>query len=411
MDKWIINGNEYDLEDYLKYHPGGDISILLGKGRDCSQLIRSYHPNLKKVCAVLNKEKYRGNNPKIDTIGDPDPLHEELHQMAQKYKNNYGTIKMDLCRIILVIILFLVNIFWWIQFFNLNAWAMVMLPAFTWISNIHLTHAGCHFAVSTNSTVNYISGLMACPFYYNSIGWYFQHNVSHHIESNEENDIDITHLEPFARYMPFKPWKKNHYYNVFFTSLLFIFSSIGATIKQPIQFMINPDSLWEIIPNKRFLINKYKLSLFIQLCVSIGVTVYPIFFFPNWYGIMYSSIMRITASTIFTLITTVSHIQEECSVQYLDKFWSQRQILHSVDYNVDSLFWNIITAGLNTQSIHHVLPYVHECHYPTMYPEYVYICRKYGITPNIKNGFGDALYGFFSWMSRLSSKDIKVNVQ
>ena len=44
QDLWWIHGNGYDLKDFVDRHPGGVEAILLGKGRDCTALVESYHP-------------------------------------------------------------------------------------------------------------------------------------------------------------------------------------------------------------------------------------------------------------------------------------------------------------------------------------------------------------------------------
>ena len=41
---WTIHGRDYDLDDFVEQHPGGQEAILLGKGRDCTALFDSYHP-------------------------------------------------------------------------------------------------------------------------------------------------------------------------------------------------------------------------------------------------------------------------------------------------------------------------------------------------------------------------------
>ena len=107
------------------------------------------------------------------------------------------------------------------------------------------------------------------------------------------------------------------------------------------------------------------------------------------------------------LITQVSHNQEECQVGEDDcKYaWSQQQVLHSVDYNVYSTFWNVITGGLNAQGLHHCLPYVHHCHYPYMYEEYLKICQKHDISPKIKPSYWSALKGFVNQLHNLSLED------
>jgi cytochrome b involved in lipid metabolism len=59
---WNIYGNQYDVTDFVKFHPGGTESIMLAANRDdATALFQSYHPfNIKKAHAVL--EKYRINS-------------------------------------------------------------------------------------------------------------------------------------------------------------------------------------------------------------------------------------------------------------------------------------------------------------------------------------------------------------
>lgn len=41
---WVIHGQHYDLQMFVDRHPGGQEAILLGRGRDCTALVESYHP-------------------------------------------------------------------------------------------------------------------------------------------------------------------------------------------------------------------------------------------------------------------------------------------------------------------------------------------------------------------------------
>jgi cytochrome b involved in lipid metabolism len=59
---WRIYDNEYDVSDFIKYHPGGIESIMLGCNRpDCTSLIQSYHPFSINIVKTILK-KYRINN-------------------------------------------------------------------------------------------------------------------------------------------------------------------------------------------------------------------------------------------------------------------------------------------------------------------------------------------------------------
>jgi hypothetical protein len=62
---WWIHGDAYDLNDFVQAHPGGIEAILLGKGRDCTALVESYHPfSGDRVWKTL--EKHRCHNVSND---------------------------------------------------------------------------------------------------------------------------------------------------------------------------------------------------------------------------------------------------------------------------------------------------------------------------------------------------------
>jgi cytochrome b involved in lipid metabolism len=52
---WWVHGKGYDLEEFVERHPGGVEAILLGKGRDCTALVESYHPFTTQHLKVLEK--------------------------------------------------------------------------------------------------------------------------------------------------------------------------------------------------------------------------------------------------------------------------------------------------------------------------------------------------------------------
>ena len=56
---WRIGGEWYDLEPFLKRHPGGSEVLLLGRDRfgDCTYAFEAYHHNFERCRAVLKKYK------------------------------------------------------------------------------------------------------------------------------------------------------------------------------------------------------------------------------------------------------------------------------------------------------------------------------------------------------------------
>lgn len=72
-----------------------------------------------------------------------------------------------------------------------------------------------------------------------------------------------------------------------------------------------------------------------------------------------------------------------------------------VDYNVYSRFWNIVSGGLNAQSLHHLFPTVHNSHYPDLYAEYVRICTKHGVIVKHTSAT-NVMSDYFKWIHKLS---------
>ena len=61
---WWIHGNGYDLEEFVQRHPGGREAILLGKGRDCTALVESYHAFSSGHHKILEKFLVEERNKK-----------------------------------------------------------------------------------------------------------------------------------------------------------------------------------------------------------------------------------------------------------------------------------------------------------------------------------------------------------
>jgi hypothetical protein len=61
---WWIHGNGYDLQSFVARHPGGLEAILLGKGRDCTALVESYHAFSSQHATILEKYMVKTFNPK-----------------------------------------------------------------------------------------------------------------------------------------------------------------------------------------------------------------------------------------------------------------------------------------------------------------------------------------------------------
>merc|ERR1712014_374080 len=91
-------------------------------------------------------------------------------------------------------------------------------------------------------------------------------------------------------------------------------------------------------------------------------------------GLFYS-----ISSFWFVGVTQGAHLQETSMVGKEDPSWAKRQARTSLNFSTDSLFWLIMTGGLNIQSLHHICPVIGSSHLIDLYPEYKKICQKHGV--------------------------------
>lgn len=78
---WQIHGKFYSLEKFVRNHPGGSHSILLGKGRDSTALFESYHTfTMKHAAAVLSK--YEVERP-VDATCPLDDLKDSKNEVVR----------------------------------------------------------------------------------------------------------------------------------------------------------------------------------------------------------------------------------------------------------------------------------------------------------------------------------------
>ena len=61
--RWIVNGEEYDLTNFLAKHPGGPDMLLWAVGRDITIPVMTYHKDPERIVLPILK-KYKVAAPK-----------------------------------------------------------------------------------------------------------------------------------------------------------------------------------------------------------------------------------------------------------------------------------------------------------------------------------------------------------
>jgi len=76
-DCWTIYNNKvYNISQYIHYHPGGIPKIMLGAGKDCSELFRKYHAWVN-IESMLEKCCVGVIMPDVETIEEEEELDQD----------------------------------------------------------------------------------------------------------------------------------------------------------------------------------------------------------------------------------------------------------------------------------------------------------------------------------------------
>jgi fatty acid desaturase len=412
---WFINGKYYDLTTFVDRHPGGNHSILLGKGIDCSILFEQYHfltDNHKKILKLFEVYYYNEINVQDDNdsneIKDGEKFYEDIRKMVQEYvlKNGKNSHKMKSSILYLLLFVTMATIFSWYLWFKEYWLSLILLPIFNWLLTVNTFHDGSHFSVSKNPLINKICTWTCIPLFFNSINWYMQHIISHHCYTNHvDKDCDVDFLPFLRNHHEQDKLKKSKFYNII---TLFIVSSLTTFVLSIIHPLLSLfDKCHNNIPNRNNILKVFSFQFVSQLLISLLYYIYPFIAGIN-YPVIFILIPQVISSLIFFFISQISHINQNSQLYSTNELrnmhWSKNMIHTSVDYCTDSFIYTFITGGLNMQSLHHLIPSVSSTRYQDLYPEFRKICKKYNYKINEYDSIFKPLKNYLNYVLYLSGE-------
>jgi|694.fasta_scaffold139924_1 fatty acid desaturase len=412
---WLINGKYYDLTTFIHRHPGGNHSILLGKGIDCSILFEQYHilnDNHKKILKLFEvyyyNEKDIQDNNDSNEIEDGENFYEDIRKMVQEYvlKNGKNSHKMKSSMLYLLLFVFVSTIFSWYLWFKEYWISLILLPIFNWLLTVNTFHDGTHFSVSKNPLINKICAWTCVPLFFNSITWYIQHIVSHHCYTNHvDKDCDVDFLPFLRNHHEQDKLKQNKIYNII---TLFLVSSLTTFVLSVIHPLLSIfDKCHNTVSNRNNIIKTFSFQFISQLLITLSYYIYPFVSGFN-YPIIFILVPQIIGSLIFFFISQISHINQNSQLYSTNELsnmhWSKNMIYTSVDYCTDSFIYTFITGGLNMQSLHHLIPSVSSTRYQELYPRFRKICKKYNYKINEYDSIFEPLNNYLNYVLYLSEE-------
>lgn len=342
-----------------------------------------------------------------------DPFHREVKQMAQDYfKEKKISHKMKSWVLFSVICVIIAEAICAVGIWYGYRIAVVLMPVFGWLLTGNVAHEASHFALSSRPIVNSIFAFTSAPMFFNSTAWYIEHIVQHHVFTNDEHDVDLYHFLPVARTS-----RISKYVSIFRLQWLLIWLALPTSVAH-LTFVVPLDLLtrqvdavtgtrrYEQCENLDDFVAGNRKTILLEFLLSLTFG-WSVFYVHGLFtGFIYLSIAYSIASACFIIFTQGAHLQEQCMVDKQDLSWAKRQVLTSVNFQTDSLFWSYASGGLNMQALHHILPTVSACHLREMFPKFREVCQKHNVQVKEASGLLDFFGGFLAWVAELAKEDI-----
>lgn len=416
---WIIHNKVYDMTDFIKNHPGGEHTILLGRGRDCTELFESVHgmANSDKLNNILNNYYIKNKELENDQFDwSNNIIHNEIRSEVKKlFKNkSYKANKLFIMKVIVILLMWFGLYYYGIKSMNIG---LIFLSGIMWSAlGFCIMHDGSHSALSKNYLVNWLCSMIWNNFsLWNNTAWMLHHIYGHHsytgiAELDPDLNYDIILKSENQKDQNYGPiYKYQHYYSWILLSIL------------PNQFL-------SVALNYRFFKNIYGLDwLGLEKYQKNYVNIINIFSIILLFGIplyIYKSLLATILINFvyftgigitFFIFVLPNHdsLAVRKNQQYFKEYkkdmlkdWSVQQIISSANFsNSNSIIDIIVTqlfGGMNYQIEHHLFPTVCHIYYPEISNVIKRICHKYQIPYVSRKNIFECVKEYYQLLKLLS---------
>lgn len=276
-----------------------------------------------------------------------------------------------------------------------------------------LGHDAGHFAASRLPFVNDL-GVWGMSLLCNPIMWQHQHTFAHHTHTNDvQNDPDLHHFEIMLRVH--RSCKHTSIYNnqkhLLYVVAAYALVVFGECIKIPLG-MMKTGSLYDMVEytdrNRPF----RALGMYFHYISYLAIIVFSPFFAgkPLAVSALCPIIHIAMAGWQFAVFSQINHLNElslesekgSTNKELLQTSWAAKQVVTSNNFATKSLFWHVLSNGLNMQIEHHLFPGLNHCHLHLIQPVIEKTCHEYGVHYKSYDSWSDIMNSTLQWLDRLS---------
>ncbi|KAF7817385.1 acyl-lipid (9-3)-desaturase-like [Senna tora] len=385
-DLWIsIQGKIYNVSDWTKHHPGGDLPLLNLAGQDVTDAFVAFHPPTAwQRLDNFFTGYYLRDYSVSEASKDYRKLVSDFSKMGLYQIKGHGVF-LALC---LMAILFSVSVYGVLC--CTSPWIHLLcggLMGFFWIQSGWLGHDSGHYQIMSSPGFNRFAQILTgnCLAGISIEWWKWNHNA-HHIACNS---LDF---DPDLQHMPFFVVSSK-----FFNSITSCFYDRKMNFDSVARFLVSYQH-WTFYPVMCFArLNLFAQSFFLLLSKRkvpnrklefLGLLVFWI-----WYPLLVSYLPNWGERIVFVIssfsVTGIQHIQfclnHFSSSVYMgppsSNDWFEKQTSGTLDVKCSS-WMDWFHGGLQFQVEHHLFPRLPRCHLRRISPLVKDLCKRHNLPYN-----------------------------
>lgn len=383
-DLWIsIQGKVYDVTNWAKDHPGGDIPLLALAGNDVTDAFIAYHPGTTwHMLEKFFNGYYLKDFEATEMSKDYRKLHNQFSKMGLFEDKGHAVIYIFIS-IFIMMSLCVYGVIWSDSMLvHLGCGALLGMA---WIQSAYLGHDSGHYQIMSSPAYNKVAQILTgnCLTGISMAWWKWTHNA-HHIACNSlDHDPDLQHIPVFA------------VSNKFFNNMTSVFYGRKMDFDSVARFFVSYQHLtyYPVMVVAR--INLYVQTLLLlfnpkRKVINRGLNIMGIMVFWTWYPLLVSClptweerIMFVLASFVVTAFQhiqfTLNHFSADVYIgQPLGNDWFEKQTFGSIDISCAS-WMDWLFGGLQFQLEHHLFPRLPRCNLRKVAPVVKDLCKKHNL--------------------------------
>ncbi|KAH0755137.1 hypothetical protein KY290_025407 [Solanum tuberosum] len=380
-DLWIsIQGKCYNVTDWVKEHPGGDIPIRSLAGQEATDAFIAFHPGtawkyLDKFFTGYHLKDYEVT----EVSKDYRKLCSEFSKAGMFEKKGHGVI-YSFCFVTLLMSLSFCGVLL-SKYFLIHMLSAALL-GLAWMQISYLGHDSGHYVMMTNRGFNKLAQILTgnCLTGISIAWWKWTHNA-HHVACNSlDHDPDLQHLPVFAVSTKFFKSLNSSFYGreLTFDSVAKFFVSYQHFTYYPIM----------CVARVNLFVQTFLLLFSTRKVPDRALNILGILVFWTWFPLLVSTLPNWTERFLFVLlsfcVTSLQHIQFTLNHFAADVYvgqpegndWFEKQTSGTIDIAcVSWMDW--FYGGLQFQLEHHLFPRLPRCHLRKVSPIVQDLCKKH----------------------------------